>query len=141
MSKYVAKILSDTSQPLNLDGNIGYGCFDSIFEFKAIVDLGGEILTYYEIPFFIEHWSDDDLQIFYTWLDIKADLLYSRKKVEENEIEKYVDMFLDKNGLERMLFLEQASIIYSKEMCDLDSFDAYNIFVEATKRQLFKKKD
>ena len=139
MSKYVFRFLFSRNVHRKADGNLGYGAFDSMKEVEEIVSCGGWGLALYEVPYIISHWSDDDLKIFYTWMDIKCEIQFTEQKIDDYEIEEWVDMFLDKNGLERMLFLENAAQIYMEEMNDIDSFNAYNSFVEAQQRTLCKR--
>jgi len=139
MSKYICRIIFDKNLLPEIEGNLGYCSIDTIFDIKEIIDDNGKLLALYEIPLIINHWSDDDLRIFYTWMDIKCNIQFTEKKIEENEIEKMVDIYLANNGLERMLFLEAASKIYANDMNNLSSFDAYNSFVEAMNIKLFKK--
>lgn len=139
MLKYIFRFLFDRDAPPQLDGNLGYGAFESKKEIEEIVSSGGWGLALYEVPHIISHWSDDDLRIFYTWMDIKCQIQFTDQKIDDCEIEEWVDIFLDKHGLERMLFLEEAAKIYMNEMNDIDSFNAYNSFVEAQQRELSKR--
>lgn len=139
MPKYVFRFLFNRSAAPQVDGNLGYGTFNSKKEVEEIISCGGWGLALYEVPFIIGHWCDDDLRIFYTWMDIQCHIQFTDQKIDDCEIEDWVDMFLDKNGLERMLFLEEASKVYMNEMDGLDAFNAYNSFIEAQNRQLFKR--
>jgi protoporphyrinogen oxidase len=139
MSKYICRIIFNKDISPNIEGNLGYCSVDSIFDIKEIIDDNGKLLALYETPLIINHWSDNDLRIFYTWMDIKCNIQFTDQQIEEKEIEEWVDIYLANNGLERMLFLELASKIYGNDMNDLSSFDAYNGFVEAMNIKLFKK--